>query len=282
MILDTHLHIWDPGELDYGWLTPAQTGLYRRFDLDQARRAAGEVAETQRGGRIDGVVLVQAADSLAETGSLVDQAHRSDWVRGVVGWLPLHSPTALEEPLARFGSELRGVRHLTHDDPDPRFLLGSGVLHSLRLIARAGLVLDIPDAYPVQLDQVPEVARTVPDLRIVVDHLGKPPIGGDLDPWRAALSRAAAHPGVRAKLSGLATSVLGGANWSAGTVRPVLDHALAVFGPDRLMFGSDWPIAPTAGDYRAGTDVLLELIGELAPSEQHAILTGTAEHTYGL
>src|SRR5690625_7208194 len=102
-ILNTPLHIWDPAELDYAWLTPAQPGLYRRFDLAQAQQAAGAVTEAERWGGIAGVLLVQAADSLVETASLLDQARRSDWVRGVVGWLPLQSPAALRSEERRGG-----------------------------------------------------------------------------------------------------------------------------------------------------------------------------------
>ncbi len=288
MIIDTHLHIWDPAHLDYGWLTPELGDLYRPFGLPEghsAARAAG--AEFTPGLTIDGAILVQAADSIAESQYLIDQAaqFRQDtgpWVRGIVGWLPLADPGATAEHLPWAAEYLVGIRHLTHDDPNPAFLTEPAVRASLRQVAAAGLTLDVPDSYPTQLAQIPELAAVVPDLTIVIDHLGKPPVGGDLEQWRTLISRAADHQNVVAKVSGLITSVAAGAQWNAETLAPVLDHALEAFGPNRLMFGSDWPISTSAGDYGANTHLLLEQLALLSGTEREAILAGTATRVYGL
>lgn len=275
-IVDTHLHIWDPAMIDYGWLGPAAGELYRRFDVEGARSAAAGLG-------IEGAILVQAADNVAESRYLAQAAGRSDWILGVVGWLPLRSPERTRRLLADPGAPaMVGIRHLTHDDPDPELLLDPPVLTALRVVADAGLTLDVPDSYPRQLAQVPTVARAVPGLRIIVDHLGKPPVGGDLTHWRTLIADAAAEPNVFAKVSGLGTSLADGRQWNQESLRPVLDHALAVFGADRLMFGSDWPIAAPAGDYRFNAAVILEAVGGLSAAEQSAIRSRTARRVYGL
>ncbi|MFC7404026.1 amidohydrolase family protein [Georgenia alba] len=275
-VIDTHLHVWDPGLLDYGWIPPGP--LFRRFTVADARAAAAELAAPVRG-----AVLVQAADSLEETRHLLRQQEADEWVLGVVGWLPLRRPDRVRALVEEgFTENLVGVRHLTHDDADPRMLSLPVVRESLAAVAAAGLPLDIPDAYPGQLDQVPDLAADVDGLRVVVDHLAKPPLGGDDAEWEAQLRAAARLPNVVAKVSGLATSVAPGASWGRDLAARAWDLALESFGPDRLMLGSDWPIAPRVGDYAATLGVALELLEELTPAEQAAIREGTARAVYGL
>lgn len=281
-MIDAHLHVWDPAVLDYGWLTPAAGALHARFGVDDARRAAERCA-ARTGVPVEGAILVQAADTAVETEWLLAQADAAGgWVRGVVGWLPLRSPEAVATALAERDARHVGVRHLLHDDPDPQLLTRLPVRASLALVRDAGLPLDVPDAYPDLLAQAADVVDAVPGLVVVLDHLGKLPLGEDLDRWRRLVRELAARPGTVAKVSGLATSTAPGVPWSAATARPAWDVALDAFGADRLMLGSDYPIAPEAGDYAGSVGPLLELAAELAPGERHALLAGTARRVYGV
>lgn len=271
--IDSHLHVWTLGDSPYSWLSSAPVQLRRTFELGEARthlEAAG----------VEAVVLVQADDTWAETQCLLDVADANDdLVLGVVGWLPLESPEETARCLDLPGLDpLTGVRHLVHDDPRADFLDLDAVQESLALLARHRLVLDVPDAWPRHLDQAVRVADRHPDLVVVIDHLAKPPRGThQMAAWAEALREAGRRPNVRAKVSGLQVP---GQPYDADSLRPVLHHALEAFGPDRLMYGGDWPMTVPAGGYAPHWTVVRELLAELGAAEQHRILTATAFQTY--
>jgi L-fuconolactonase len=274
-VVDAHLHVWDLARAGYPWLGPERGALYATFAPEQA---AGELAAHG----IRGAVLVQAEDSTAETAYLLAVADEHPWALGVVGWLPLESPDDAAASLARLSRHprFRGVRHLVHDDPRPEFLDLPPVRRSLRSLAAAGLPLDVPDAWPRHLEQVGRLAEDLPDLTVVVDHLAKPPRGRpELAAWRAQMARVAAGPNTVAKVSGLRAA---GQPYSVAALRPVWEAALELFGPDRLMYGSDWPMTVPEGGYRPTFEVLAALVAELAADEQRAVLAGTARRVYGL
>lgn len=273
--VDSHLHVWDLDVCDYPWLGPEHGDLHRTYTPAEA----GEQLAACGVGR---AVLVQAADSLAETQLMLDVAAGHAWVAGVVGWVPLDDPPAAEEALLRWEGlgPFRGVRHLVHGEPRADFLDLPEVRRSLRTVARYGHPLDVPDAWPRHLAQTRRLAREIPDLVVVVDHLAKPPRGRpDFDDWRAELARVSAVPNTVAKVSGLQ---LAEAPYDVEALRPVWEIALEGFGPDRLMFGSDWPMTVPHGGYRPTYELLTALIGELTPPEQDALLGGTAERVYRL
>jgi L-fuconolactonase len=174
------------------------------------------------------------------------------------------------------------MRHLIHDEPDTQWLLQPAVLESLAVLAAYDIPFDVVAVLPEHLALVPQVAERVPGLRMVVDHLAKPPIAGrGWEPWASLLAEAAALPQVFSKVSGLNTAA-DPASWGAEDLRPYVEHALEVFGADRLMFGGDWPIARLAGEYE---DVVREteaLLAGLPEQERTAIWGGTAERFYGL
>lgn len=271
--IDAHLHVWELDANTYPWITPDLGDLHADFPIERAEtelRACG----------ITGAVLVQAEDSLAETRYLLGIADRSDLVAGVVGWLPLEDPGEVQRLLDRRDPRLVGIRHLVHDDPRADLLDRDRVRSSLELVARAGLVLDVPDAWPRHLAQARRLAADLPHLTIVIDHLAKPPRGGeDFAAWRAELTRVAGTGTTVAKVSGLQ---LPGQPLTADALRPVWEIALELFGPGRLMLGSDWPLTVPHGGYRHVHGVLGELVGELAPAEQAALRVGTARRVYGL
>ncbi|MGO2772497.1 MAG: amidohydrolase family protein [Brachybacterium tyrofermentans] len=284
-LTDTHLHLWDRSGGGYGWLEGAPEALRRDARWEEVAPQHGALGTTR-------VVLVQADDTLEDTRAMLDAAElveaHAEAGQGsvdrvdVVAWLPLADPvdTATMLDDAAMMRRVVGVRHLVHDDPDPGFLDRPAVRGSLALLAGRGLPLDVPDAYPRHLDQATRLAGEVDDLVVVLDHLGKPPLGDarEMARWEQALRGFAGCGTTVAKLSGLSTSGQGYA--AVEDLRAAVDLALDLFGPERLMFGSDWPIAPVPFDLRSGTGDLLALLTELPVEDRELVLHGTAERVY--
>jgi L-fuconolactonase len=273
--IDAHLHLWDLQAGEYAWLGPQHGALFVTFTAEAAH------AELTEAG-FDSAVLVQAEDSTRDTEFLLDTAAAHPWVAGVVGWVPLDDPAATARQLDRWqgNAALHGVRHLVHNDPRDGFLALPPVRRSLALVAERGLAFDVPDAWPRHLDAVATLAADLPQLTVVVDHLGKPPRGSaDYPAWRDALAGVAARENTVAKVSGLRMPAQ---PYSVAALRPTWDTALELFGPSRLMYGGDWPMSVPDGGYAPTWQVLAELIGELSPNEQDALLAGTARTAYHL
>jgi L-fuconolactonase len=274
-VVDAHLHIWDLERSDYSWLTPELGPLYATYSPEQAR------AELERAG-IASAVLVQAEDSERDTELMLAAADRHPWIAGVVGWVRLDDTAAAERQLERWNGEprFRGVRHLVHDDPRDDFLALPAVRASLRLLAERGIPFDVPDAWPRHLAATADLAAALPDLRVVVDHLGKPPFGGaGWERWRATLAAVAARPNTVAKVSGLQVP---GRPFTVAEVRPAWEAALELFGPARLMWGSDWPLTVLVGGYQQAWEVMSSLVAELSPDEQAQVMASTAASVYKL
>ncbi len=229
-------------------------------------------------------MVVQADNSFADTGAMLAYADRHEWIGAVIGWVPLIDPRAAERGLDRNAEHpaFRGVRHLVHDEPDRDWLLRPGVAESLTLLTDRDLIFEIPAVFPRHLEHIPRLAREHPELKIVIDHLGKPPIAsGELEPWASQLASAAAAPNVYAKVSGLNTAA-DPEHWSAADLRPFIEAALGCFGPERLLFGSDWPVCLLAGDYgRVWRETLDALRGQ-PDAAREAVLGGTATALYRL
>ncbi|GAA5164884.1 amidohydrolase family protein [Pseudonocardia eucalypti] len=270
-LVDTHVHLWDLDRSPYAWITPAHGPLHTT--IGPGRTAA----ELQRAG-VAKAVLVQADDTDADTDFLLEVAHREPWVAGVVGWVQLDAPDAARTRLDELAGEpaLRGIRHLVHDDPRDDFLRLPEVRTSLRLLAERGLAFDVPDAWPRHLADVAGLAADLPELTVVLDHLGKPPADpADLPEWRRRFAAIAARPNTVAKVSGLQ-------HLPAGSLRPVWDAALELFGPDRLAWGSDWPMTLGGDGYPGTLAVTMPLVDELTGDERAAVLGGTAGRIYRL
>jgi L-fuconolactonase len=229
-------------------------------------------------------VLVQAACSDADSDSMFEHAARHEWIGGVIAWVDLRSPVRALERLDELALQpkLRGVRHLIHDEPDPHWILQDEVLESLALLEQRQLILELPCVYPRHLGDVPELATRFPDLTIVIDHLGKPPLGtGEMHGWSEALRAAAAHGNAVAKISGLNTA-LAASDWDAGDLAEAVGVALAAFGPSRLMCGSDWPVALLNGDYERVWRETVRVISDCAPQHAEQLLSQTAVRLYDL
>lgn len=277
MIVDAHQHVWDLDAVEYPWLVPAYGPLYRTFQPEEL------VPQLARAG-VDRTVLVQAADSEADTRHMLGVAAQFDYVAGVVGWVPLNRPDDAAKALDELQRNpvVKGIRHLIHVEADPDWLLQPSVIEGLRLLAKRELTFEIPAVVPRHLEHVPVLAERVPELRIAIDHLAKPPIKEKgWEPWATLLRRASEGPNVYAKVSGLNTAA-DFETWTADDLRPYVDHAIACFGPQRLMFGSDWPVAILAGDYQKVWEATLEVLSGLSEADRGAILGGTANTFYRL
>lgn len=272
--VDAHLHLWNLESGGYGWLGPQHGPLHRSFSAEEARQ---ELASSG----VDRAILVQADDTLADTRAMLDTAHNNDWIAGVIGWIRLDTPEEAARQLHDWLDEpgFCGIRHLVHDDPRDDFLALPAVRESLKGVAAAGIPFDIPDAWPRHLSAAADLAEAIPELTVIIDHLGKPPLGTpDEASWRAQLARCAAQPNTVAKVSGLR---LPGVPYTAAALRPAWDTALEIFGPARLMYGGDWPVSTLGGNYADTLAVLQELIGTLEPTEAVNIWSGTARRIYG-
>ena len=273
--VDAHHHVWQLARGDYGWLTPDLAAIYRDFTLD-------DLAPLLDDAKISTTVLVQAAPTVAETEFLLATAADSGGrVRGVVGWVDLAAPDAIAT-LSRLARNplLKAIRPMLQDLPDPDWILRADVARALSALPDLGLRFDAL----VTLVQLPSLQRMLerhPDLAVVVDHGAKPPIAdGRWQPWADRIAAIARHPHVHCKLSGLATEAP--PSWGPATLKRYVDHLLASFGPDRLLWGSDWPVVNLGGGYarwRAATDRLLET---LSGDDRAAILGGNAARFYGL
>lgn len=273
--VDAHQHFWNLDLVAYPWLTSDLAPIRRTFEppeLEPQLRAAG----------IDYTVLVQAANSYADTDFMLRQADRYPWIGAVVGWVPLLEPAEAERALRRYTDHpaFRGVRHLIHDEPDPDWIVQERTLEGLQVVAAAGLSFDFVAVYPHHLKHVPTVAERVPDLKIIIDHLAKPPLRTkNLERWAAELAAAARYPNVHAKLSGLNTAA-NWDTWTAADIKPSIDLAIDLFGPDRLMFGSDWPFGTLAGDYAKVWVETNRALGGRSEQELDQLLGGTAIRAY--
>lgn len=237
-----------------------------------------------RAAGIDYTVLVQAANSYADTDFMLQQADRYLWIGAVVGWVPLLEPAEAERALARYMEHpvFRGVRHLIHDEPDPDWIVQERALEGLQVLAAAGVSFDFVAVFPHHLKHIPTVAERVPDLRIIIDHLAKPPLRtGNLEQWGTELAAAARYPNVYAKFSGLNT-VVDWDTWSAEDIKPAIDRAIELFGTERLMFGSDWPVATLAGDYAKVWRETNRALEGHSERDLDLMLGGTARQVYNI
>ena len=270
--IDAHLHLWRMERGDYGWIAPGSP-LHRDFTLDDVR---GDL------GGIDGIMLVQAAPTEAETSFLLEQARASGGlVSGVVGWADLAAPGAPARiaALAR-DPLLRGLRPMLQDLPDPDWILRPDLAPALTAMREAGLTLDLL-VKPHQLDAIRCFASLHPDLPMVLDHCGKPDIARHAwKGWAGETAAIACETPILCKLSGLvAEAALG---WTAEDLRPYADHVIAQFGPARIMWGSDWPVLTLNGSYKAWRDAAAALTAGLAPDAKAQIFGGTAMRFYGI
>lgn len=274
MRIDSHHHLWTIARGDYGWLTPALGPIYRDFttaDLEHHLTAAG----------IDRTIVVQAADTVAETEFLLRTAEGSDRIAGVVGWIDMEARDAIVTltSLARH-PKFRGIRPMIQGIEDDGWILRDTLDPVFAALTDLGLCFDAL-VLPRHLSPLLARLQRNPGLRCVIDHGAKPALAsGDLDAWRRDIARIADETGCFCKLSGLLTEA--GDQPTLDRIAPAARHLLACFGPDRLMFGSDWPVLNLAGDYAGWAGMVDTLLAGLDAGERAQIRGGTARRFYSV
>lgn len=272
--VDAHVHLWKLSRGDYSWMTPDLTAIYRDFDpvdLAPHLNAAG-MKET---------VLVQAADTIAETEYLLDLAARTKFISGVVGWLDMEAADFCTQ-LDRLSANpyFKGIRPMIQDIPDVDWMLHDRQRAAFDALAERKTCFDLL-VKPPHLNNVLTLLNRHPDLHALIDHGAKPEIAaGRFDDWAAAMKSIADNTGILCKLSGLITEA--GPQWSVEMLRPYVDHLLECFGPNRLVFGSDWPVLTLGASYDAWYDAATIMLAGLNDAERAAIFGNNAARFYRL
>ncbi|MGW3345688.1 amidohydrolase family protein [Nonomuraea rubra] len=272
--IDAHHHVWDLSARPHAWLDSAGMAPVRRtFTLD-------DLAEQAAASGVTGTVLVQVLPDPDETRDFLTLAAESSLVSGVVGWIDLTAPDAADT-LAALPEGLVGVRHGVQSEADPAWLNRPDVHRGLAAVAASGLAYDLL-TLPHQLPAAIDTVSALPELTFVLDHLSKPPIAsGELEPWRSRIVELAARPNVFCKLSGMVTEADWG-SWRTSDLRPYAETVLEAFGPERVMFGSDWPVCLLAAGYDQVVSAADELLAGLSESEREEVFAGTARRAYRL
>lgn len=275
MRIDAHQHFWDLERLSYPWMPPGPSRLRRNYLPQHLRPILAR-------NKFDGSVVVQATALPEEAPWLLQLAEENPFILGVVAWVDLTSPELGRtlDDLQRH-PRFKGVRHPVHDEADERWLLRDDVVSGLRELARRDLPYDLL-LRPPHLAHIPELADRVPGLRMVIDHIAKPLIAAQqMEPWARDMERVSQIPGMHAKLSGMITEAQHAA-WNASHLRPYVQHVLALFGPERLMFGSDWPVCLLAGSWKEVLAGFTQALGPLPLETRSKLLGDTASRFYSL
>jgi L-fuconolactonase len=275
MRIDAHQHFWKYNPVRDSWITEEMSVLKRDFlpgELDEERKANG----------IDATIAVQADQSEEETLFLLQLAEGNASIAGVVGWIDLRSPQVAERMgfFSQF-QKLRGFRHIAQSEPDDRFLVREDFVHGIANLRQFGLTYDIL-IYPKQLHAALELVTRLPEQSFVIDHLAKPQIKSRATvPWEHLIREIAKNPNVFCKLSGLVTEA-DWRHWKNEDFRPYLDVAFEAFGPDRLMFGSDWPVCLCAASYQQVVEIVEDYLEDWPANMKGKIFGGNAAHFYRL
>lgn len=275
-VIDAHQHYWELGRFNYDWLNDEPLEPIRRTylpaDLKTHLEANG----------VDQSIFVQTQHNVEENRWILDLCQQHDFLVGMVGWVDLASPDC-EAQLEEFqdNPHFVGIRHVTHDEPDDDFIVRDDVMNGLRVLEKHSMPFDVL-FFVKHLKHAQTLGKALPNLPMVIDHLAKPEIkAGRTDNWEANFRAAAQFPNMYCKLSGMVTEA-DWQHWTADDLRPYVEIALEVFGPERCMYGSDWPVCELAGTYEQVIGAARDVLGQLSDTEQAAVFGGTAKKFYGL
>jgi L-fuconolactonase len=278
MKIDSHHHLWDLSLRPYDWITgDAMLPIKRNFDVSDLHRAL-------EGTGIERTIAVQASTTFDETFELLALADQLPTIVGVVGWLPIDSNNAIEECekylTATGASYLKGIRDIAQDHPDPNYLSRPQSIKNVQQLGKLDLTYDILTKTP-ELRAGIELVKACPDVQFVLDHISKPYISREeTEPWKSLISELSSFENVSCKVSGLVTE----ANWKSWKVedfRPYVDHIIECFGAERIMYGSDWPVALLAtSKYCDLVDLAEELTSQLSESEKEFFWRENAKSAY--
>ncbi|PCJ08313.1 MAG: amidohydrolase [Rhodobacteraceae bacterium] len=272
--IDAHQHFWSLDRGDYGWLTPDLKEIYHDFlpdDLTPMLAAAG----------IEDTVLVQAAPTLAETEFMLSLADDHAFVKGVVGWVDFeHAEAPVQISKLAQHPALVGLRPMIQDIADPDWMLRTDLTPAFEALMAADLTFDAL-TLPPHLSNLSRLLERHSDMRVVINHGAKPLIrDGVIEPWATDMAKLASETQAFCKLSGLVTEA--DVNWTTADLKPYVDHLLNSFGPERLIWGSDWPVCTLASSYERWIKTTDTLLSDLTNDERNAILGGNAARAYNL
>ncbi|MBI64299.1 MAG: amidohydrolase [Chloroflexi bacterium] len=272
--VDTHQHFWEINRFDYDWM-PKKSPLKE----DMIPNTLKKLTETSN---VNYTVTVQAHQSIEETKWLLELANKNEFISGIVGWVDLTDPK-IGKVLDYLQKDpyFKGVRHLWHDEKDEKWILNSGVINGLKELSKRNLTFDFL-ARPNHIKYIPQVFDLVPNLKGVIDHIAKPEIANKkIEPWLSDLRKVANIESIFIKLSGMVTEA-DLTKWTIDDLRPYAHHVLSMFGYDRIMIGSDWPVCTLAADYEKVIETARNLIGNLDQNSKKKILGETAKKFYDL
>jgi len=282
-LIDSHQHLWVMSEREYSWIEPSYGPLFDDFTPE---RLAPEIPESG----VTSSILVQAADSYEDTFYMLDVASKSDFVCGVVAWVPFDRPNEAHAAIENFAKNplVKGFRNLSHDFSNPKYnnddawILRPAVLETLGYIEKAGLTMDYVSVSPAQTKNVLTLAKKFPKLKIIVDHFAKPPIAAqEMEPWATSMKEIAAFPNVYTKLSGLNTAS-NLESWTVADWQPYVDLMVETFGAERIMMGGDWPVIVLGNTYVEVWKAQLEVIDKLSADQKVWLKSKTAKSVYNL
>jgi L-fuconolactonase len=265
--IDAHQHFWQIARHDYGWITPKLPVLYRDY-------LPKDLKPHLKNHNLQGSIVVQAAATLAETEYILALSDASEEILGVVGWLDLNDPD-YREHFASFHKHPKfvGFRMMIQEMPDATHILEPHFIEALRYFAEKAVPVDLL-VLSHQLDAVVKLLEEVPGLRAVIDHIAKPRIAeGVLEPWKNQMTAIAQHPGIYCKISAMVTEA-DHKHWQVSDFTAYIRHVIAVFGTERILFGSDWPVCLLAASYDEVVDVLLQSLPEAWSEADNAKLFG--------
>jgi L-fuconolactonase len=280
-IIDTHVHIWDLKKAEYPWLDGDKSILNRTWSID-------EIADDRKKAGITAGVMVQASGNLEDTNLMLEIADKTDWICGVVGWLPLMDVKATQQLIEeRFLKEkyFKGVRHQIHDEKDPEWLLQPEVLKGLKLLAAHKIPYDVVGILPAHIETVLKVAEKIPDLKMVFDHLNWPPMTTKekFGKWGELIKIAAQHKNLYAKISGLGTATGDFQDRTADDIKPYIEFVLQHFGTERCFCGGDWPVSMLANNYIQTWQITKDILsGLLNNEEKDKVFFSNANSFYNL
>jgi L-fuconolactonase len=275
-VIDAHQHFWELNRFDYGWLDAPQHAPIRRNFLPR------DLAPLLASAGVDKSIFVQTQHNLAEARWVLRLAGEHDFIAGIVGWIDLASPDC-ERQLLEFRQHPKfvGVRHIAQDEPDPDFIVSDDILRGLAVLQKHAVPFDLL-FYVQHLRHAATLAKRFPTLPLVIDLLAKPRIKtSETAGWIDELRAAAQYPNVYCKLSGMVTEA-DWSHWKPADLRPYVRSALDFFGPQRCMYGSDWPVCLLAGSYQAVIDALRDCLADLSQTDRDQVFGGTAASFYRL
>ena len=275
MVIDSHQHFWKYNPFKHSWIDDNMSEIRKDF-------LPSDLAKVYIENAIDGCIAVQADQTLEETDFLIDLASKNDFIKGIVGWVDLRSEN-IEKVLEKYSKQniVKGFRHVVQAESDHNFLLRPSFLRGISLLEKYNFTYDIL-VFPHQLGAVLEFVKQFPKQKFVIDHIAKPYIkDGFYEGWASQMTSISKQENVYCKMSGMITEADYN-TWTLEQLNPYMDLILKDFGPNRIMFGSDWPVCLVAGNYKQVKEIVTNFILKLSDSEQRGIMGTNAINFYNI